>query len=887
MEDPKTFYFPFVRKGLSSYLSEEDTLGGVNKANEPVKNRPALEVTATYKVTLPSEKQTEDTGEHIKETYEKTVHFVGPGDILDVSPNAIMKVMPIPGSSDFPNNYIPYIEFWEPDFPWRYTPAIPTEDKRLRPWLALIACETKQCILQKMNDGRTFVTLKIQDPKEYAKIFPDPTHTWKTAHAQGATEDEPEFARLLALNSERSEGEGFEPGEEYFVFLIPVFETGRLRGLGYDDRKLNDIQAQAPAWEKTLGEQREKHPVQPLDFPVYYSWKFTAGADTFREMVKRLSIKENFDSDIKVEVTRMGEGLDFDCLDPQTPKLCEVIGMPAATLTLGYKQEPSFPYKPVKKTATPALYYNLRALLSQSPTLVENQIEINDPDAGVDVGDDDPFVVPPLYGARHIMATSIDESVNEQNNTAWFTQLNLDIHYRAVAGLGKKTVQVHQEDLVARAWKQVEAVNILNQALRQRLLSVNTNHALTAKTVRRPGMADKGRLDPYLDEHDSQFAASMMRNFYSLKKAKTKKTKDPTTLFSWMNDSGIPSSFASASSQQLLDDAAKLLPDINQDDIMVSIANRQIIRMDSHEICNAPRLQNIKNTLDDIFTVLAYHKFVKEFRRYFSITEKTGSIPMSDLKAKTFGNIFTIFKKKQIKLSNEIKDQFHLLTPERQREIEEIVMPHSHLNYYRNFVDFSLFSFALESSEFKSMLETAFGTTKLKEFINDMFSHEKIIASNTYLSPINDKFLQSINYSNAIPNTLHYYYLKFEILGKLSEAYKIHNIGSIVRNVIGGNTTPAWSEEKIKASAQTDITSYFSDSKTSLQDKVSNLPSELDKLLLSKLIIKSLPMIWNDSELRKPIYESIFRKIEEFFEKRLDQHACYGCTLGNAEGGIP
>lgn len=260
---------------------------------------------------------------------------------------------------------------------------------------------------------------------------------------------------------------------------------------------------------------------------------------------------------------------------------------------------------------------------------------------------------------------------------------------------------------------------------------------------------------------------------------------------------------------------------------------------------------------------------------------------MSDLKAKTFGNIFTIFKKKQIKLSNEIKDQFHLLTPERQREIEEIVMPHSHLNYYRNFVDFSLFSFALESSEFKSMLETAFGTTKLKEFINDMFSHEKIIASNTYLSPINDKFLQSINYSNAIPNTLHYYYLKFEILGKLSEAYKIHNIGSIVRNVIGGNTTPAWSEEKIKASAQTDITSYFSDSKTSLQDKVSNLPSELDKLLLSKLIIKSLPMIWNDSELRKPIYESIFRKIEEFFEKRLDQHACYGCTLGNAEGGIP
>jgi len=721
MEYPKTFYFPFVRKGLSSYLSEEDTLGGVNKANDPVKNRPALEVTATYQVTLPSGKQTEDTGEHIKETYEKTVQFVGPGDVLDVSPNAIMKVTPIPNSNDFPNNYIPYIEFWEPDFPWRYTPAIPTEDKKLRPWLALIACEKEQCILQKMNDGRTFVTLKIKDTDDYAKIFPDPADTWKTAHAQGATEDEPEFARLLALSPKRSEKGRFEDGKEYFVFLIPVFETGRLRGLGYDDRKLNEIQAQAPAWEKTLGEQREKHPVQPLDFPVYYSWKFTAGEDTFREMVERLSIEEGFDSDIKVEVTRMGEGLDFDYFKPQTPKLPKVIGMPAATLTPNYEQGSSFPYKPDGETGSPTLYGNLRDLLSQSPTLVENQIEINDPDAGVDIGDDDPFVVPPLYGAKHIMATSIDENVNEQNNTAWFTQLNLDIHYRAVAGLGKKTVQVHQEDLVARAWKQVEAVNILNQALRQRLLSVNTNHALTAKTVRKP-MAAKRRLDPDGNDSQSQLAARMMRNFYSLKNAKTKKSEKPTTLFNWMNDSGIPSSFASASSQELLDNAAKLLPDINQDDIMVSIANGQIIKMDSHKIRYAPDLQKIKdNTLDDIFTVLAYHKFINEFRRYFSIKE-TRKIPLKkNLKTNPFENIFTTFKKKTVTLSDSIKNQFHML-PDAERKLNKpIVIPYSHLNYYRNFVDFSLFNLTLSNSEFKNMLEIF-----VKELLPESFNDEEL-----------------------------------------------------------------------------------------------------------------------------------------------------------------
>jgi predicted methyltransferase MtxX (methanogen marker protein 4) len=54
-------------------------------------------------------------------------------------------------------------------------------------------------------------------------------------------------------------------------------------------------------------------------------------------------------------------------------------------------------------------------------------------------------------------------------------QVNLDLHYRAVAGLGKKTIQKNQEEFVNRAWKQVELVQALNRALYQKLLSIKVN----------------------------------------------------------------------------------------------------------------------------------------------------------------------------------------------------------------------------------------------------------------------------------------------------------------------------------------------------------------------------------------------------------------------------
>ena len=39
--------------------------------------------------------------------------------------------------TNFEPNYLAAIEFYDEDFPWRYTPAAP-DGRRLLPWLALV-----------------------------------------------------------------------------------------------------------------------------------------------------------------------------------------------------------------------------------------------------------------------------------------------------------------------------------------------------------------------------------------------------------------------------------------------------------------------------------------------------------------------------------------------------------------------------------------------------------------------------------------------------------------------------------------------------------------------------------------------------------------------------
>ena len=65
----------------------------------------------------------------------------GPGDVLGIDPQLIVRTDPRPNSSDVEPNYLPAIEFDPPDLPWLFTPRSAGGNERLRPWLVLVCVD--------------------------------------------------------------------------------------------------------------------------------------------------------------------------------------------------------------------------------------------------------------------------------------------------------------------------------------------------------------------------------------------------------------------------------------------------------------------------------------------------------------------------------------------------------------------------------------------------------------------------------------------------------------------------------------------------------------------------------------------------------------------------
>lgn len=595
-----TYYFPWVRKGINNKISESDTLG---EGEGTVLLRPIVNLTANIsakRADIDTKDDEKKTGEDVlSET--KALNVVGPGDILNISSKAIKCIRPAANSDKFPAEYYPYIEFWEPDFAWRFTPASPNANGRLRPWVALVVCETSKCKLLRSSGGADKVTFNI-DQNDYCQIFPDKTILDYSAHAQGEKQDKADFCRIVSVTAFKS-GSKLKTDTGYSAFLIPTFEVGRLRGLGYDESDLKDIPAQKCAWESSFEAQQSGHK-NPLTFPSYMSWEFKTFGHSFEYLVKNLSSFSTSDDAIKVDVTEMGEGLDYALLAgltdvPNAVPKKETIDMPVALKSVFHKDVPF----PDKNEPTEAYLYNqLKDLISMNPVFEENKQLIN---GSFDDGDDDPTVVPPAYGGKHILATGLEEE-----NKEWFTELNLDINHRAAAGLGKKVVQLHQEDLVNRAWKQVEYVNGINDLINNLRLTYSLDKSV------------KGRNYPFLSngedgaEHDysiEQLLAKYMLNFQSMRNTKD---KDGTSISSLMDDNNIPRSFASASFQKVTDYTSNKVANLDLTKVTEQIAESQIFKPKEATFGLMPTIQELKDFTWTIFDRLVSHTFDDSLGKY-------------------------------------------------------------------------------------------------------------------------------------------------------------------------------------------------------------------------------------------------------------------------------
>src|SRR3954454_12496861 len=94
-------FVPWVRQGAAAALTTADT-------QAPDQTVP-LDLTASVTVNSAPPVQAQ-------------VRLLGPGDVVGIDPQQIVRTDPRAGSNDFEPNYLAAIEFDRPDYPWLFTP---------------------------------------------------------------------------------------------------------------------------------------------------------------------------------------------------------------------------------------------------------------------------------------------------------------------------------------------------------------------------------------------------------------------------------------------------------------------------------------------------------------------------------------------------------------------------------------------------------------------------------------------------------------------------------------------------------------------------------------------------------------------------------------------
>lgn len=453
-------FLPWSRRGVSAYIEEADTLG---KTNGAAVERAEVSITVDVNANMHEQKK---------------FLLLGPGDISGIQSDMIIRTEPLDGIANFEPNYLPFIEFYDEDFPWRYTPAHATggNELNLRPWLALIVLREDEFSDTKRRKPLSSITVLNPD----ALPPHDELHLWAHTHFNMSREKQTQFEDFLDDLKEdaKTDPDGLfsrlicprhlTSNTLYHVFLVPAYETGRLAGLG---RSIKGVKAQQPSWG--AGSDGE--------LPVYYRWFFRTGDNfDFEYLVKLLEPRV---MDKRVGMRPMDCGMPgFVQADqpplPDTGLPPAVVGTnPKIMLLEGALKAPS-----AESTAF-STDKNVQPFLPQLEKLVNlNLIQYEKPN-------EDPYVTVPFYGMYHAM---VKDLVNPQkkvlptfdaDSDIWYDDLNRDPRTRVPAGFGVRMVQENQEKFMDLAWKQLKDVLEANRKMNAIQFTAKVSERLYAKHV--------------------------------------------------------------------------------------------------------------------------------------------------------------------------------------------------------------------------------------------------------------------------------------------------------------------------------------------------------------------------------------------------------------------
>jgi hypothetical protein len=455
-------FLPWARQGLGNFIREGDQ-------DTTVRVRGSINVSLQL------------TGERVgggmaAEDVQRAVQLYGPGDIIGIDPKIIVRSEPRHWITNFETNYLPFVEFYEEDFPWRYTPAKPsTDQRRLRPWLMLVVLEESEFEEGRNALGRPLPFIEITNAEQK---FPPADQLWAWAHVHingGLGVDANDTAALAArldqvVRDDRDCAYSrllcpriLKENAAYHAFLLPSFETGRLAGLGRNPEQAQF--ATQSAYANYAGRDESNL------YPYYHRWYFrTSSVGDFEYLVRLLEPRT-----VDPRVGR--RDMDVQRPDAALPGILELGGVlrlggalraPLSTLSdedlAEYTRHEQWgkPYPHPFQSALAALVN----LADDYATLSADQANAAS-NLGADIeGDEDPLIVPPLYGQWHSLTRRLVPAEADPEKKRWVQELNMDPRHRVAAGFGTQVVQQNQENYMEAAWQQVGKVLEGNQKIR-------------------------------------------------------------------------------------------------------------------------------------------------------------------------------------------------------------------------------------------------------------------------------------------------------------------------------------------------------------------------------------------------------------------------------------
>jgi hypothetical protein len=423
----------------------------------------------------------------------RDVQLYGPGDVIGLDPRAIVRREPRDWITDFEPNYLPFVEFYDEDLPWRYTPAPPDGSKRLTPWLVLVVL-TEEEFADGTAGGKPLSFVTVQD----TGAFPTAAELWAWAHvhvnrdlaAPGEVLSDDlaavltRFDSVLGANPDLGlsrvvSPRKLVPNTGYHAFLMPSFESGRLAGLGLDPD--GTPAATASAW----GSYPDRP--EPANYGYYHRWYFRTGNVGDFEYLVRLLKPRPMDPAVGQR--------DLDVLHP-------LPGLPgidrpglAGVLRLGGALRIPALSLDVSARLQAQRYENWDTPFPQPfQTALADLIELGSDYASGAATDPDPMVTPPLYGQWHAQTSRLLEAGTPGLHGNWVHELNLDPRFRVPAGFGTAVVQDNQEAYVAAAWNQIGAVLEANRRIRFGQLARAVSGSLHRRHLGAQLAADPGRL---------------------------------------------------------------------------------------------------------------------------------------------------------------------------------------------------------------------------------------------------------------------------------------------------------------------------------------------------------------------------------------------------------